>query len=372
MPAAPQPAGQQPTAATSPSGSQMVKIAANLPLTGNLSTYGAAVKDGATMALEDLSKKDPNGPHLTVDWQDNAGNAKTTVTIMQRQFIDPPDIYMSGVKPQSMAIREQIQAKGTPHFEWVFDTFINRASEGHAASENNLRCWVNFKIEPAIFLKYVDEHKSKRVAIVYVRLPSTQEEYESAIVPALNRMGIKHILVEPYEVGSKDYKTLALKVKDFKPDLTILSGFQDDLVGLLRAFRPLGLIGNGNTISTYDMLDAGKILGKDEIEGIRFSAPKFVTRAEEEKVKQWTDRFKKRFGRKPLYSEAYGYDSIVIINDAAKRLHLPATAKQWLAAIRATSCDGVTGCLLFDDDGTVKTPVEMAVFRNGKAVPDQP
>src|ERR1700691_1477351 len=74
---------------------KLIKIAANLPLTGNLSTYGAAIRDGATLALEDLKQTDPNGPLLVVDWQDNAGNPKSTVSVLQRQFIEAPDIYMS-------------------------------------------------------------------------------------------------------------------------------------------------------------------------------------------------------------------------------------------------------------------------------------
>ena len=41
---------------------EVVKIDTNLPLTGDLAVYGTAVKDGATLALEDLQKSDPNSP----------------------------------------------------------------------------------------------------------------------------------------------------------------------------------------------------------------------------------------------------------------------------------------------------------------------
>src|SRR4051794_32137220 len=77
---------------TRPSGNKAgeVRIAANLPLSGDLATYGVSVRDGMTLALEALAKEDPAGPKLVFDWQDNASEPKTAVTIMQKQYLQPP------------------------------------------------------------------------------------------------------------------------------------------------------------------------------------------------------------------------------------------------------------------------------------------
>jgi hypothetical protein len=58
-----------------------------------------------------------------------------------------------------------------------------------------------------------------------------------------------------------------------------------------------------------------------------------------------------------------------VIDDAAKRLKLPATSEQWIAAIKATNTQGITGSLKFDQDGDLLTPLEVGVFRGGKIVP---
>jgi ABC-type branched-subunit amino acid transport system substrate-binding protein len=208
------------------------------------------------------------------DWQDNGGSPQAAVSIMQQQYLKSPDIYVSGVKPQTAAIADQISARGTPHFEWVFDAFIN------AKAHNNLRTWLSFKIEPDIFLKYAQLRQAKRVAVAYVQLPNTQEEYLQFVIPGLKKQGIqdKGIFVEAYPIATQDFKTLAVKIRDFHPDLIILNGFQDNLVGLVRALRALSAITDGNTIASYDMLDAAQVLGSDEIEGIRAAAPIFATR----------------------------------------------------------------------------------------------
>lgn len=342
---------------------QSVKVATNLPMTGYLATYGAAVRDGSVMAIEDLAKVDPNGPKITFDWQDNAGESKTAVSIMQKQYLQTPEIYVSGVKPQTMAIMDQIVAKGTPHFVWIFDAFINKNSK------NNFRTWVSYKIEPPIYLDYIKKMNAKRVAIIYVQLPHTNEEFNDILVPALKKDNINDIFIEPFDLGRKDFKDIAVKVKNFKPDLIILNGFQAELVGLVRALRPFNLITDGNTIATYDLLDAASILGADEIEGIRIVAPVFVTRPDKDTVAKWREQFKSKYNKEPLYTHAFAYDMVKIINDAAKRLRLPATSGQWITALRATNIEGITGPLKFDDDGDLVTPLEVGVYRKGKLVP---
>lgn len=340
-----------------------VKIAANLPMSGALATYGTAVREGASLATEEM-QSDAAGPQLEFDWQDNASDPKNAVSIMQKQFLQTPDIYVSGVKPQTMAILDQVKAKGTPHFVWIFDAFINKAST------NNFRTWVSYKIEPPVYLDYAKKRKAKRVAVVYVQLPHTLEEFDQIVVPGLKKQGVGDVLVEAYDFGKSDFKDVALKFKNFKPDLIILNGFQNELVGMVRAMRPLGLIKDGNTLATYDMLDAAKVLGKDELEGIRQVAPLFETRPDRPEIKKFRTDFQAKYNKAPLYTHAFAYDMANIIADASKRVQQPATSEDWITALRATNLQGVTGSLKFDKDNDLVTPLEVAVYRNGKLVPD--
>jgi branched-chain amino acid transport system substrate-binding protein len=339
-----------------------VDIATNLPLTGNLATYGTAVQNGAMLAIDNLKKSDPSSC-LNFDWEDNAGAPNNAVGILQKQFLQTPEIYVSGVRPQTMAIKDQVTAKGIPHFVWIFDAFINKNSN------NNFRTWVSYKIEPPIFLNYAKERAAKRVAIVYVQLPHSVEEFEKIVIPGLKKQGVQDILVEPFDFGKKDFKDIAVKIKNFNPDLIILNGFQGDLVGLVRALRPFGLINDGNTIATYDMLDAANILGASELEGIRVVAPIFVTRPDQGKVKLWKEQFRAKYNKEPLYTDAFAYDMAMIIHDTANRLKLPATSAQWIEALKTTDIEGITGPLNFDSGGDLKTPLEVGVFREGKLVP---
>ena len=342
-----------------------VKIAGNVPLSGDLGVYGTWFRDGSTMANEELQKANPTGPQLSFDWQDNTFDQKTTVNVMQRQYLNSPDIYVSALKPQTMAITSQVAAKGTPHFEWILDINPNTGNP----KGNNLRTWVSFKQEAHVFLDYARSRNAKRVAIVYLQLPAAEEEYNKVVIPGLKKQGATDFFVEAFNTDQSDFKNLAVKIKNFNPDLVIMNGFIPQMVGIVRSLRPLGVIKDGNTLGSIDMLDASTALSPAESEGIVVAAPTFITRPDDPQTKAWSQRFQARFSKAPAYHNAYAYDMTQIIYDAAKRLELPATSPEWIQALRATDIKGITGQLRFDENGSLITTMEPSVFRGGKIVP---
>ena len=338
-----------------------VKVAANLPLSGVLAVYGVSVREGSEFALKSGNLKH----EFSIDWQDNRSEATTAVTVFQRQAMGDPRVYVSGVKPQTMAISEEVAQRGMPHFVWIFDAHINRVNS------NNFRTWVSYKIEPPVYLQYAKALGAKKVAATWVQLPHAIEEFEEILIPELEKLDIA-VARHPFEFGRKDFKNLAAKIAAEKADLIILNGFQNDLVGLVKALRGLDAISDGNTIATYDMLDAASLLGKELTEGIRVIAPHFVSRPKEVNRGAWIDLFQKEFGKRPLYTHAYAYDMIFALDIAASKLASPgsATHEEWRRALREVDGEGITGAIEFDSEGDLLTPVEVAVYRNGLLIPE--
>ncbi len=339
-----------------------VRVAANLPLSGVLASYGTSIRDGAIFALE--RTKSDGGPDLVFDWQDNAGVPTNAVTIMQKQFLENPAVYVSGIKPQTMAIINQVTSRGLPHFVWIFDAQIN------VNSSNNFRTLINYKIEAPVYVDYAVKRAAKKVSLVYVQVPHAIEEMEKLVIPGLKAKGITDIQAQDYDFGRSDFRDIAAKIKSFGPDLIILNGFQSHIVAMVRALRPLSLITDGNTIGTYDVLDAALVLGADELEGVRLVAPLFATRPQTEPIAGWTKAFMAKFNKPPLYYHAFSYDMVTVLKDAARRVGQNATSADWIKAIRATDIPGITGRLKFDADGDLITPIEVGVYRSGKLVPD--
>ena len=349
-----------------PKGNSSVRVTGNVPLSGDLAMYGEYIRNGVELANKDLGTKYPQDPKITFDWQDNQGEAKGAVSAMQRQYLtSPPDIYISGLKPQTAAITDRIKEKGTPHFTWILDVLIN------ASSTNNIRTWINFKKESEVFIDYLKNKQINRVAILYGHTDAADEEYEELVEPALKAQGLtdSHILRESYSIDRSDFRDLPLKVKAFNLDIVIVNGFVPHIVAMVKQFRVLEIIKNGNTLASLDMLDASSLLPVPDLEGIVVAAPLYLTRSDTTVLTEWKTHFKKIYGREPTYHEAYAYDMVQVIHDASTRLQLPATSKDWITALRKTHITGVTGDMRFDDDGSLITTMEPAVYRSGKLVP---
>lgn len=339
---------------------EKVRIAFNIPLTGTFGIYGQAIRDGALLALKDLKNIYPN-VNLIVDFQDNKGKPSDTVTIMQKQFFKPVDIYVSGVKPQTMAIFDQVKEKGIPHFVWVFDAFIC------ANNSNTFRTWVSFKYEPEKYLQFIECEKPQKIAIVYVNVPHVIEEMEEIVIPSLKKLDYedKDLMIEVYDWSRKDFKDIVAKIRRFSPDLTIMSGFQGNIVGLTKLMRSYSIMEQSQIISTFDMIDAANVLSQDELEGIRFITPLFNVEKETKRIEAWKNKFEDQYGRKPLYTAAYSYDMMYMISEAAKKIQGPMTSKAWVKALHTTELQGVTGDLEFDKDGDLEVDLKIGVFRNG-------
>ena len=334
----------------------VARVLANLPLTGALAPYGSAVREGVELAISDYNISD-----IKFEWEDNQSQPKTAVTILRKNLSKSPDIYISGVKPQLMAIEDDIGKAGIPNFVWVFDANIRNKYK------NFYRVWVNFKAEPSVFINYANKRGAKKIAVVYVSLPHTDEEYNDFIIPGLKKVPGRDLMVDGYNFDKEDFSDLALKVRSFKPDLIIMSGFSNQLISMVKRFREQNLIKNGNTIATFDMVDAAKVMSPAELEGIRVVSPRFMVDANKSPQKEWTERFKAKFHKAPVYTNAYAYDMVSVILDAKKRISISQLhdKKVWIKRIEETDIPGVTGRLRFDDNGDIPPVLDVGYFKEG-------
>ena len=339
---------------------ETIRVAFNLPLTGELSTYGVSIRDGARLAFDDLSSKyesDRININYRVDFQDNGGIARNAGTIFQRQRAQGYDFYVSGVKPQTMAIIDNVSSVGKPHFVWIFDAFVT------SNYPNTYRTWVNYKYESIYYLKYIDVVRPEKVAIIYVNLPHTVEQFNDLILPELNERNIENVLIEQYPIDKNEFRDIAIKLRQFNPDLIIINGFKSNLLRIIPTFREYNLIKAGNTICTFDFLDAAEDLSNELKEGIRFVAPRFETREPREKTSDFRNRFNNRFNRSPRYTDAYAYDLMMVIDNLSVNSKLMnGTTDDF---IQNLSFEGVTGYIEFDETGDIILELDVAYFENG-------
>jgi len=329
-----------------------ISLAFNLPLTGELATYGVAIRDGVMFAIESISLKD-SITKFNFDFQDNAGTPRNAVNIFLKQKRKTPDVYISGVKPQTMSIIDQVETLNIPHFTWIFDAFV---TENY---NNVFRTWVNYKMEPIKILEYVDKINAKKIAITYIQLPHTDEEYQDIIIPELEKRNIEYI-VEKYNIEKGDFRDIATRFRAHNPDLMIINGFKANLIPLVRNFREYSLFDGTNALFTFDLLDAAEELSADLLEGLKLVVPQFETR---EDNLQWKRSFRNRFNREPRYTDAYAYDMVFAIYHAYKK---KSNNKDLINNLLSVNFNGITGDVKFDASGDMIISLDIATFINGR------
>jgi len=301
------------------------------------------------------------GPEVSLEIGDNGSNASKAVSVFQKQMRSDPDIYVSGVKPQTMSIFERVIETGLPHFVWIFDAFVTERDS------SVFRTWVNYKYEVKKYIKYIEKKDIEKVSAAVVNFPHTREEFFDILRPRLDKMGVK-MEIEVYDAGTNNYRNIVLKMRKDDSGLYILNGFQRNIVGLVRSMRNYNMINSGNTIATFDLLDAANVLSASQLEGIRGIVPEFSI-ISNERLESWKKKFEEKYGREPLYTDAYSYDMMMIINNTAKRLKLPATGGEWTSKIIGTEINGITGPVEFDDNGDLIPNLMIGVYRDGNIVP---
>ena len=114
-----------------------------------------------------------------------------------------------------------------------------------------------------------------------------------------------------------------------------------------------------------DLLDALEEASNEVLEDLHVTAPAFNIEAlQSDKTKAWIEKFVKDNNKQPTYTEAYGYDAMMMLFEAAK-----ISKKEGIdlnEAFKKVEIEGVTGTLKFDVNGELKDNLHTGVFHDGK------
>lgn len=334
-----------------------VNIAANLPLTGPIASWSGQYPDGFKMGVAEACKDMGVSPErVQVDFQDNTGKAPVAVTVMQKQMLSNPDVYIAGTSDMAKAIAPKVDSANVPYLLAAFDAFLSQGSP------NRMRILPHYKIEGPLYVKYAKQRKAKRVYIIALNISSIQEEFSKIVEPGLSAAKIAHA-AEAFEFDTKQYRTIALKAKQYKPDLIFVSGFSFHIYPLLNALRTQGLIKDGSVMCTMDFVDLlHNKTPKAELVGVAFASPLMEIPKAVPSAADWRKRYQQQVGKEATYVAAYAYDTARVLVTALNK-----SGKVDTASIRgALPFDGITGSINLDKDGDLVSTIAVAkVGANG-------
>lgn len=300
---------------------------------------------------ESCADKKIDPQQIKIDFQDNAGNARQAVSIAQRHLSQGVQAYISGVSPMSLAVAPQVSESKMPHLLVAFDANI---CKGHP---ERMRILPHYKIEGPVYVDFARFKKAKRVFGIVHNNSAYIDEFAQIVEPGLKASGIA-FQKELFEFDHKDFRSIALKAKEFKPDLIFVAGFSTHIVPTIEALKANGMVHDQNVLVTLDFIDLLYTNApSDVLSDVPFIAPAFELPGISKMAQGWKGRYEKEFGNKPNYVEAYAYDTGTLMVDAFAK-----EKKMTIESLKAAlPKEGVTGTIKLDADGDLAVPLHTAI-----------
>lgn len=330
-----------------------VRIGVISPLSGlveNGDNLGQSFANGFTLAQEEYEKN--NGLRIEAVIEDDGYDSKKGLSAYHKLVsIDHVDGLVNLSSPTIDVITPEVHAAGLPVLQLGAESEIS---------------------EDTIFQIYPDQTSVKMIADVAnqdgVKDVTVVMEQIKAYEKFLsdfqdNFHGTTHLIRIP--TTQKDYNPVALKVKENNSGAVLM--FASSVVGG-KIFARMSTIGYKPPRIYFDLglqlgiNDYKTALGTDI--GFLDGAKALYSVAKTDK--DFSARYRARFGSQPGFLSGYGYDAFTIM----AATYSP-DRKTWLHNIQSYKAEGVTGSISFGDTGLRPPEFVVAGFQHGEFVVPQ-
>ena len=337
-----------------------IKIGAILPLTGSISVYGEYAQNGLVLALEDINAS--GGPELKFVIEDSKGLPSEGVTAFQKLAADEDIVeIVSMISSVSVPLVPLAEENKIP----LLSTVV-AASNFTRGSEWAFRYFHTADIEgPALARFAVNNLNATEAAVLYVN-----DEYGTSTYTAFKNecesLGCTVIASEQFLFADADYRTQLLKLSASNPDALLVVGFSQHLPAIYKQAREAGI---RIPLLTTSGMSVPAIIEKTgaAADGSYLTISYYTTYPDEPKIKDFNDRYRKRFGKEPSYYAAYVYDIVMITAESVETGG--ATREGIRNGLEKISYSGLMGSMAFPDSGDASLPVFYVTITNGTLVP---
>lgn len=350
------------------SGSAVIKIATQSPLSGAQSLEGDGIKLGAQLAVQDRTEDFKKlGFDLQLFPQDDQADPKIGVSNAE-MLISDHDVfavighYNTGVAiPASVKYEEGKLAMVSPANTGVDLTEAGKKSVNRLVARND-------QIAPAA-AKYVKEKMGATTVYLAHDKTAYGQGLTDEVRKAFKDLGVTELGYEGVTAGEKDYSAIVNQLIAQKPDLVFFGGMYAEMGIIAKQAREKGFTGKfmgGEGLESSDMY---KIAGP-AAEGIVYATVVSDIRSEEA-GKKWVDQYKAAFKKEPGAFSPFAYDAtLVALNGIEKAIKenggKKPTREQVESAIRATSeFNGLFTKVSFDEKGDNKHS-QVYIYQYGK------
>jgi branched-chain amino acid transport system substrate-binding protein len=329
---------------------QEIHIATVGPITGQYATFGAQMKAGIEMAVEDINKAGGVlGQKLKLSVGDDACDPKQAVAVAGKlagekvRFVAGHFCSGSSI-PASRVYAEEGIIQISP-------ASTNPKLTDERPGPNVFRVCGRDDQQGKIAGKYLaDTFKDKKIAIVHDKT-AYGKGLADETKQAMNAAGKKEAMYEAYTAGEKDYTALVSKLKQAGIDVLYVGGYHTEAGLIVRQMRDQGMktrLVSGDALVTQEYWQITGAAGQGTL--MTFSPDPRKIPAAAEVVKRFRDK-----GIEPEGYVLYTYAAVEAWKQAVEKANSLDT-KKVIDALNTGKFQTVLGQFTFDKKGDPTLP----------------
>ncbi|ADJ64420.1 ABC transporter substrate-binding protein [Herbaspirillum seropedicae] len=325
-----------------------IKLGVAEALTGPAAKYGVAIKNGFTLASEEINAKGGvNGDKLALVIEDEQGKKEEAINVFKKLIFQDkvlavfgPTLSNSAFAADPIANAAKVVVFGTSN------TADGITAMGPFTFRNSV---MEADVLPVTVKAAVKHFGIKKVAVIYGNDDAFTKSGYDVFKATLEHQKIPVTTTEAYAKGDVDFKAQLTKIKAGNPDAIVCSCLAEEAANIILQTRALGMkqpfIG-GNGLNSPKLFEIAKDAGDNTLMGSPWSAEN-QTPAN----KAFITAYKAKFGADPDQFAAQAYDAMYIVADALKNVKLSGNLAKdrdaLRAALPAVKIDGATGKFAF-------------------------
>lgn len=321
-----------------------IKIGAAEALTGPAAKYGVAIKNGFTLAMDEINAKGGvKGNKIALVIEDEQGKKEEAINVFKKLIFQDkvlmvfgPTLSNSAFAADPIAVAAKVVAFGTSN------TASGITEMGPYVFRNSV---MEQDVLPVVVKKAISHFKLSKVAVIYGNDDAFTKSGYDAFKVAIEANKLPVTTTVTYAKGDIDFKAQLTKIKETNPDAIVCSCLAEEAANIILQTRSLGMkqpfIG-GNGFNSPKLFEIAKNAADDTLLGSPWSSEN--TSAAN---KAFMSAFKSKFGAEPDQFAAQAYDAMYILSEALGSITLTNNLEKDRAAIYEAlpkvKHDGATG-----------------------------
>ncbi len=325
-----------------------IKVGVVLPLSGENSTYGEAIRKGVELAYADLQADPDVNVILELTINDTESDPGKAAELLDEQFGQGALIAIGGAT--SVEAREMVTAADKA--ERVLLSPSASSPELTGISRNFYRIWPSDFTAATKMAQFASQDLKITGVVVITEMQSYAKGIHGVFQPAFSEFGGEVLEVIEVPPGTSDLSGLMDRVMTLKPEAVYLAGFEQGIGAMIQELRRLKYKGRILTTSAFAIPSSIARVGQDAA-GVILTQSVFDLDSEHAHVQKFVKAYEEKYGERPDIYSAHGYDAMRVL--AAALSDRPALPGEVIKGLRdVKEFPGVTGSIQFDEKGDVR------------------